>query len=109
MSRVALAGCARCGDIEVAACDVRLGPGPSGASKLVYRLVCPSCRVLLLRPVDALTVCVLLAAGARWESWEWPLELMERPDESVQPLTEQEVAAFVQLLTALPVAPGPGQ
>ena len=105
MSWVAQAGCGRCGDIEVDASDVLLGSGPSGASALVFRLVCPSCRVLLVQPVDALTVCMLLTRGAQWDDWTWPHELAEHPDEAVPSITEEEVAAFVKALSLLPAAP----
>ena len=109
MSWVAQAGCHRCGDIEVDARDVLLASGPAAASKLVYRLLCPSCHVLLVQPVDALTVCVLLTAGARWDDWKWPHELSEHPDDAVQSITEQDVVAFVKALSLLPVARDPSQ
>ena len=107
MNRVAQADCARCGDIKVDARDVLLGPGPSGAQKLVYRLRCPSCHVLLMQPVDALTVCVLLTAGARWDDWDWPNELAEHPDGAAPAITVHEVMAFVRALSLLPVATQP--
>lgn len=107
--RVATADCGSCGDIEVDARDVLLGPGPSGGSKLVLRLVCPTCLVLLMRPVDALTVCTLLTAGARWDGWEWPQELAEHPGDESPLITQQDVIEFVKALSLLPVAPDPSE
>ena len=107
MSWVAEAGCNRCGVIEVDARDVLLGSGPGGASRFVFRVLCPSCHVLLLQPVDALAVCALMTAGARWDEWRLPPELAERPDDTVPPITEQDVVAFVGALSLLPAAADP--
>ena len=105
MSWVAHTGCDRCGDIVVDARDVLLASAPCSASQLVYRLSCPSCHVLLVQPVDALTVCALLSAGARWDDWKWPHELAEHPsDATAPPITEQDVGAFVKALTLMPTA-----
>jgi hypothetical protein len=63
--------------------------------------------VLLIQPVDALRVCALLTAGARWAEWKWPSELGEHPDEAIPPINTRDVAAFVEALSFLPDATEP--
>lgn len=76
------ASCDRCGDIELTV--DRLKIVYRGDDAPVYRYVCPFCRRLLRQPASRRVVAILLNVGC---------EVVEP-----RPITEAEVAAFVDTL-----------
>ena len=105
MSTIARRSCGRCGPFEVNATAVLVGPRwRAGPMRLACRFRCPTCRVLLIEAIDGLTVCALLSSGARWDDWEWPKELAERPGDDMPPISGQDVVSFGNALRQLPTA-----
>ncbi|HUP76218.1 MAG TPA: hypothetical protein VM282_24500 [Acidimicrobiales bacterium] len=45
----------------------------------------------MIETADGLTVCALLGSGARWDDWDWPQELAERPGNEVPPISREDV------------------
>jgi hypothetical protein len=79
--------CQHCGDIELHPADLALELDPMG-DQGSYLFVCPGCGDLQRRPANNRVVNVLLATGVSYDV------VVPEPG----PITEEEVAQFVEAL-----------
>src|SRR3546814_2348828 len=76
MATVIKASCGDCGDVELRVNDLRVRIcGDADAGSYVFR--CPSCRMSVVKPAEARIVDMLVASGAKLETWQLPAELFE--------------------------------
>ncbi len=68
--------CPTCGDVEMTIRDVRVRLC-STTNQGSYSFRCPSCRLLVSKPIEPSVVDVLVLAGVRIVVWAMPAELDE--------------------------------
>jgi hypothetical protein len=56
-----------------------------------YRFRCPTCKEINLKTTSLHIITMLSSAGARKEEWDLPLEIMERPESNLAPITLDDV------------------
>jgi hypothetical protein len=71
------ASCPFCGDVELAAPDVRLAVCTL-ASLSYYAFVCPSCQTEVRKPADEHVVTLLVAGGITPRRFDVPAEMLEQ-------------------------------
>ena len=69
-----------------------------------YRFRCPECSLWTVRDAGPSVVTLLLRSGAQIEDWRPPRELDERPDNSVAPISYDDLVDFHEALAQLPTA-----
>lgn len=88
------ATCPDCGDISVTNTDVtvRFQEGTDGIEGGEYRFICPRCGRIVLKPTSFNIISLLTASGCRTETWNHPIELLERPNpEDAAPITDDDI------------------
>lgn len=93
------ASCASCGnDVTLGINDVtvRILTGHEKEENgQQYRFRCPICGKINLKETTVYIISTLVSAGARKETWDLPLELMEHPREDIQPpITLDDIIDF---------------
>ena len=97
------ASCPTCHEVEVSGETFTIR-GCIETMRSMYRFRCPSCSSWTVKEAGPGVIALLLRAGARVERWRQPLELDERPDRTVAPLTEDDLIDFHEALQRLPTA-----
>jgi len=102
MTGIVHASCPSCGVVECRASEVTIRCCTE-AMRNTYRFRCPECSPWTVNDAGPSAVTLLLRSGAQIESWRLPLELNERPDDSVAPISDDDVIDFHEALEQLPV------
>ena len=89
------ARCTHCGDVHLPASQV-IVRARVDRPEWAYRLRCPSCRLIIVRPTSARIAGLLIAASCPVETWTLPY----RGPRVGPAITEQDVAKFLEVLTA---------
>ena len=97
------ASCPNCREVEVLGADFTIRCCIE-TMRSMYRFRCPTCASWTVKDAGPGVITLLLRAGARVERWRQPLELDERPDRTVAPLTEDDLIDFHEALQRLPTA-----
>jgi hypothetical protein len=103
MSGFLRASCSACGEVEVRGADVTIRCRVE-TMESVYHFRCPRCASWTVNNAGPNVITLLLRNGARVEHWRHALELDERPDQTLAPLNEGDLAGFLALLEQLPTA-----
>ncbi len=101
MTGIVRASCPTCGDIEVRAGEVTVRCCAETMQN-TYRFRCPICSSWTVKDAGPSVVVLLLRAGAQAESWRLPLELHERPDCTVEPISDDDLIDFHEAVERLP-------
>lgn len=89
------ASCPDCGDVELSTADVtvRLCTDDQRGS---YVFRCPICKLMVSKQAESRIVDLLVASGVRLQTWQLPLEILERP--IGEPFSHDDLLAFHELL-----------
>jgi hypothetical protein len=101
MTGVVHASCPSCGVVECPASEVTIRCCAE-AMQNTYRFRCPECSMWTVKDAGPSVVTLLLRSGAQVESWRLPQEFDERPDDSVPPISDDDVIGFREVLEQLP-------
>jgi hypothetical protein len=92
MHSIVQATCQRCGDVELAPCDLQLRVC-STPDASIYVFTCPRCEQIVVKPAsDGRIVTLLQSVGVQTYYWDLPAELDEAKDGP--PLTVDDLIDF---------------
>ncbi len=91
------ATCTTCGDVELGTADVRVRVEPS-RHEGTYSFMCPRCGTVVVKTAQPRTIDLLLASGVEYDMVTTG-EGAGRADASADPIVEEDVDAFSDLMT----------
>lgn len=71
------ASCADCGDVELPSSEIQVRVC-SADEHGTYLFRCPGCQMVVVKPARSRTIELLVATGVPRQTWDLPLELIER-------------------------------
>lgn len=71
------ASCTDCGDVELPSSEIQVRVCTADDHG-TYLFRCPECQMIVVKPARNRTIELLVATGVPRQTWELPLELLER-------------------------------